>query len=292
MSYRVPVPPASPAVFVFDPATGLLVSRSASAAELLGKLCGLPANSATLSTVERSLTAGGRIVTMPNDTPEGRDTNHELRRLCYRPDGSELALTRVWSPGTNTILIVSDITQPSRECRRIRLGQLIVDRFMRAPTFDAALSTLLRAVSLYTGWTRGEVWLPQDDGRTLRRAFSRDGSRPSVRHAGTGRPSCCRNEETAAGKAWRTGRAVDRLGAGDPHGDFAVPLMAHDEVVAVLTFTVRRSRPSDATTLALLEGVSDRLGMALKCRLNEERRKTAPACPDARPPVRCISYSI
>ncbi|MBC7283590.1 hypothetical protein, partial [Hoeflea sp.] len=135
----------------------MLVSHSSSAADLLDKLCGLPASSATLSTVERSLTAGGRIVVMPNDAGEARDTNHELRRLCYRPDGSELTLTRVWSPGTNTILIASDITKPSQERRRIRLGQLIVDRFMRAPTFDAALSTLLRAASLYTGWTHAEV---------------------------------------------------------------------------------------------------------------------------------------
>lgn len=291
MLYRVALPPAPPAIFVFDPATGMLVSHSSSAADLLDKLCGLPASSATLSTVERSLTAGGRIVVMPNDAGEARDTNHELRRLCYRPDGSELTLTRVWSPGTNTILIASDITKPSQERRRIRLGQLIVDRFMRAPTFDAALSTLLRAASLYTGWTHAEVWLPQDDGRALQRVLSRDGARKPVHHDRTALLSCSR-DKGVVGEAWRTGRAVSRCGADSQRPDTAVPLRANDEVVAVMAFLAHRTCPRDAATLDLLESMSGRLGMALKCRLNAERQNTAPPYRDAKPAARCMNYDI
>lgn len=291
MSYRVPVPPVPPAVFVFDPATGSLVSHSSSAADLLDKLCGPPANSATLSTVERTLTAGGRIVVVPGDAGGVRDANHELRRLCYRPDGSEFALTRVWSPGTNTILIASDITQSSQDRRRIRFGQLIVDRFMRAPTFDAALSILLRATSLYTGWAHSEVWLPQDDGRTLRRIFSRGGAGIPVGPDGAEQPSCGR-DDGVAGEAWWTGRAVSRHCADDPRMDAAVPLRANEEVVAVLTFVAYRARPSDSAMLNLLDGMSGRLGMALKCRLNAERRNIAPAHRDAKPAAHCITYDI
>lgn len=276
MLYRAPVPPVPPAVFVFDPASGTLVSHSSSAIELLERLCGPSAKSATLSTVERLLTAGGRTVALPNASGAGHGMNHELRRLCYLPDGSELALTRVWSPGTNTILVASDITRSSQERRRIRLGQFIVDRFMRAPTFDAALAVLLRATSLYTGWTHAEIWLPQDDGRTLRRVHSRDGAQKPIRHDRTAHLTCGR-DDGVVGESWWTGRAVSRHSAGDPQPDAAVPLRASDEVVAVLAFVAHRTGPRDATMLDLLESMSERLGMALKCRLNAERRSGTPA---------------
>lgn len=275
MLNRMPAPPLPPAVFVFDPASGTLVSQSSSAFEMLEKLNGSPAKSATLSTVERLLTAGGRTVVLPNATGAAHDMNHELRRLCYLPDGSKLALTRVWSPGTNTILIASDVSQPTQEYRRVRLGQMVVDRFMRAPTFDAALAVLLRAITLCSGWMRAEVWLPQDSDLTLQKIRSGGGARDE--DAAANLPSG--QGDGVAGEAWRTGHIVSRFGAethpaderSHPWPDAAVPLKANGETVAVLAFTTGRTHPRDTLMLNLLDGMSARLGLALKCRLNAER---------------------
>ena len=149
-----------PAVFVFDPDTGQLVSRNATAVAWLANAGDSSSERMTLSMVERLLIAGGKAVTLPSASESG-DDNHELRRRCRRPDGTELALTRVWGPGSNTILIAADITESVREDRQLRFAQAIIDRLMKSTTLGGALDVLLHIVSLYSGWPYAEAWLPR-----------------------------------------------------------------------------------------------------------------------------------
>ncbi|MGB6085637.1 hypothetical protein, partial [Parvibaculum sp.] len=67
MAYLTPAVDCTPAVFVFDPANGQLVSQNASAGELL-EAVGWPAELApTLSGIEKRIAGGGRMVVMAHD---------------------------------------------------------------------------------------------------------------------------------------------------------------------------------------------------------------------------------
>lgn len=257
-----------PAVFVFDPDTGQLVSRNATAVAWLANAGDSASERMTLSMVERLLIAGGRAVTLPGASESG-DDNHELRRRCRRPDGTELALTRVWGPGSNTILIAADITESVREDRQLRFAQAVIDRLMKSTTLGGALDVLLHIVSLYSGWPYAEAWLPRSGRLTRKAARVWPCTKESDAESGT---------SGTAAEAWRSGQIIYRAKSdspGETHGHVAIPLKANDETIAVLVFGFERSHPRDQLTLEVLDGVSERLGMALKCRVSGEEAKSA-----------------
>lgn len=267
---RALVQPHSPAVFVFDPATGQLVSQNAASVVLLENVGNMGGERPTLSMVERLLAAGGKTVALPSTPGSGDEVNHELRRRCRRPDGSELALTRVWGPGSNTILIVADISESVREDRRLRFSQTVIDRLMKSTTLGGALDTLLHMISLYAGWPYAEAWL-QREGRLTRKATRILPSNRPMDHETPERSLS--GGRGIAEEAWQSGEIVYRDQDGgmvDTGGCVAVPLRANDETVAVLTFGFSHAHPRDRLTLDVLEGVSDRLGMALQSRLKAE----------------------
>lgn len=275
--------PAPPAVFVFDPETGTLVSQSTSAVELLEKFGGVSAECITLSTVEKALTAGSKMSVLPNTAGSVQDVNYELRRRCRRVDGRELTLTRIWAPGANTILIATDVTPSVQENRRLRLAQTVVDRIMRSATFDTALNALLRVMSLYTSWPHAEVWVPHGASLVRRSHRTRKGVYVASHQRETEIPALQRDAHDggSVGEAWRTGEVIcragteeDVTGAGDkvapPGGVLALPLWANSEIIAVLAFETNQILPRDRLALEVLRGVADRVGLALKCRINAE----------------------
>ncbi len=283
MVSRVPDQSLPPAVFVFDPASGALVSQSTSAVELLEKFGGVSAECFTLSTVEKALTAGSKMSVLPNTAGSVQEVNYELRRRCRRVDGRELTLTRIWAPGANTILIATDVTPSVQENRRLRLAQMAVDRIMRSATFDASLHALLRVICLYTSWPHAEVWVPHGASLVRRSHRTRKGAYVASRQRETEIPALQRDARDggSVGEAWRTGEVVCRAGtkgkvvdAGDggapPGGALALPLWANNEIVAVLAFETNRILPRDRLALEVLRGVADRVGLALKCRINAE----------------------
>ena len=150
MAYRQTVLPLAPAVFVFDPATSQLVSQNAGAGELLAALGWEGGETPTLSAVERLIVKGGRVSVDPQTVVDGEERNYELRKRCRRPDSSELILTRIWTPGSSTTLIVTDITQQVQEERQLRFAQIIIDRLMKAEALPDALHTMLHAIPVTT----------------------------------------------------------------------------------------------------------------------------------------------
>ena len=255
MVHLMPAVDLSPAVFVFDPASGQLVTQNASAGDLLQRL-GWPAGDMpTLSGIEKRIAGGGKITTASQRPDCTGEQNFELRRRCRRPDGSEFILTRIWAPGAATTLIAADITSQVQEERRLRFAQVVIDRVMQCATLQEALDAVLRQIQLYAGWQKGSIWLPKDGVLVKRQS----------RAAGT-------TDEQAAGLAEEARRSQAILCR---NGIAAIPLRAHDEVVAVLCFAMDGERPRNRLTLDVLEGVSERLGMALKCRINAEETANA-----------------
>ncbi|MBX3446052.1 MAG: PAS domain S-box protein [Parvibaculaceae bacterium] len=255
MVHLTPEVDRSPAVFVFDPANGQLVSQNASAGELL-RMLGWPAGDApTLSGIEKCIAGGGKVVAAAQRRERQDEHNFELRRRCRRPDGSEFILTRIWTPGSSTTLIAADVTRQIQEERQLRFAQAVIDRLMRGTSLQDSLDAVLRIILLYAGWQNGSVWVPKDGMLTRRHA----------------RPAAARQKDTAAlaEEAFHAGEICSRSGAA------AIPLKAHDEIVAVLCFAFDREKPRDRLTLAVLDGISERLAMALKCRISAEEMTSA-----------------
>lgn len=255
MVHRMPSVDRSPAVFVFDPANGQLVSQNASAGELLQAL-GWPAGDApTLSGIERRIAGGGKVIAIPQRREKQDEQHFELRRRCRRPDGSEFVLTRIWTPGSSTTLIAADISRHVQEERQLRFAQAVTDRAMRSGSLHEALDAVLRLILLYAGWQSASAWLPKDGGLAMRQA----------RPAGTGHDGMA----SLAAEAWQTNEVLYR------NGTAAVPLKSHDEIVGVLCFRLAREKQRDQLTLDVLDGISERLGMALKCRISAEEMRNA-----------------
>src|SRR5690606_27235118 len=110
---------------------------------------------------------------------------------------------------------------------------------MRSETLQNACDVVLRLIALYAGWRSGSVWLSRDGELVLRQ------SRP----AGAG---CEGMAEKLAAEAWQAGEVVYR------HGCAAVPLHAHDGIVAVLCFGFDKEKPRDRLTLEVLGGIAER----------------------------------
>ncbi|MFN4229403.1 PAS domain S-box protein [Parvibaculum sp.] len=268
MAYRQTVLPLAPAVFVFDPATSQLVSQNAGAGELLAALGWEGGETPTLSAVERLIVKGGRVSVDPQTVVDGEERNYELRKRCRRPDSSELILTRIWTPGSSTTLIVTDITQQVQEERQLRFAQTIIDRLMKAEALPDALHTMLHAILLYAGWHKGAVWIVKDDRLIMRMSLVRNGAGGEEDRRKARRASL-----TLAERSRASGRTAPIFDADS--GCVAIPLKANGEVIAVLTFCTGETRARDRLTLEVLDGIAERIGMALKCRINAEEMANA-----------------
>lgn len=255
MVHRLPAADRSPAVFVFDPANGQLVSQNTSAGELLQTLGWTESDVPTLSGIEKRIAGGGKVIAIPQRRERQDEQHFELRRRCRRPDGSEFILTRIWTPGSSTTLIAADITRQVQEERQLRFAQAVTDRVMRSKSLQEALDAVLRLILLYAGWQSASAWLPKDGGLAMRRA----------RPAGPGQESMA----ALAAEAWHKNEVLYR------DGTAAVPLKSHDEIAGVLCFRFAREKQRDQLTLEVLGGISEQLGMALKCRISAEEMRNA-----------------
>ncbi|WP_421864756.1 PAS domain-containing sensor histidine kinase [Parvibaculum sp.] len=268
MAYRQSVLPRMPAVFVFDPATKQLVSQSASAGELLAAVGWKGDEPPTLSAVERLLIRDARVSTDPQVVVGDEERNYELRRRCRRPDSSELILTRIWTPGSSTTLIVADITQSVQAERQLRFAQMTIDRLMKSDSLSNALVSLLRAVMLYAGWKRGAAWIPKKGGLSMQESLSREGA-----GAMPDREEIQKFIRPLAETCWRNGETSHVWN--EARGCVILPLRANGEVIAVLSFCTGEICARDRLTLEVLDGITDRIGMALKCRINAEEASGA-----------------
>ncbi len=255
MVHRIPSVDRTPAVFVFDPSNGQLVSQNASAGELLEAL-GWPEGAAlTLSAVEKRIAGGGKVIAINQHRDKPDEQHFELRRRCRRPDGSEFILTRIWTPGSSTTLIAADITRQVQEERQLRFAQAVIDRVMRSGSLQEALEAVLRPILIYAGWQSGSVWLPRDGALAVRQT-----SPAKARHEGL------------------ADLALEASGANEilyRDGVAALPLSAHDETIGILCFRFNKQKPRDRLTLDVLDGISERLALALKSRISAEEMKNA-----------------
>jgi PAS domain S-box-containing protein len=252
------------------------------AAELLARRGCTDLGKLTVSSAERLLTAGGRPKVMPRSDGSSAGCGLESQIYCRLPDGSTIFLTRVWGESSNTVLVVEDATEAMQQARHQRLAALIFRHMRAAPDIHRALDSILRALSLFTGWRRGEVWMAKKGSFALRAA----------RHDGQPLTSMsvkdCPDPVSAA---WESGLVQRARSSGVPTGEagsrrkggagenpaevVSVPLRTESGVQAVLHFEIERAKSSDTLSIDLLARVSADIAIELERRMESEQAYAA-----------------
>lgn len=244
---------AAPAVFVFDPETGEATSMNSGAVELISRFDLNKAPRLSLATIERGVMAGGKVKSDPVVTDGLVDSASELRRVCRGQDGSVLALSRIWAPGSSTMLVVEDMTAAEQDRRRRRIWDMMVSHMASSGNVATVLEKALRIFCLLSGSPSGEVWMPE--GSALVRSAIRV-SKNAVK-SGTGVARLKTADDSVVGRAW-SGRepiyADNRV---------AIPIHAGETLVAVLVLDASPTCTSDYLAFSLIEGLAPLFGLAL-----------------------------
>jgi hypothetical protein len=254
MSYQS-IHSTAPAVFVFDPATGDAVSLNSGAVQLVERFGLSAAPRLTLAAIERGVIAGAKTKSHPIVSHGLAGSASELRRECRRADGSVLALSRVWAPGSSTMLVIEDMTAAEQERRRQRIWQMMVDHLDKIEQVAPALDKALRIFCLLSRSPGGEVWMPVSEGTGLIRRSMRTSS---LTVSGAASASRLKSpDDSIVGQAWSTGKTIYTANR------VAIPMHAGSTLVSILVLDASPACPSDYLAFALLENLAPVLGLAL-----------------------------
>jgi PAS domain S-box-containing protein len=183
-----------------------------------------------------------------------------------------------------TASLGADVTEARQEEAALKLLQSITLAISASNDLNGALSLTLESLCGATGWGYGEAWLPTSDGSRVERIthFAAVGveALPLVRSADdlTFAPG-----EGLAGTAWEAKNVVwvPDIDARVPHAALpraskalecgfraavAVPVLAGDNVVAVLEFFMDRPRATDVRHTQLVEVVANQVGVVIERR--------------------------
>ena len=244
---------SAPAVFVFDPATGDAVSLNSGAVRLIERFGLAAAPRLTLAAIERGVMVGAKTRNCPLAGQDHAVAASELRRECLLPDGSLLALSRVWAPGTSTMLVIEDLTLAMQDHRRQRIWNMMVAHMASTEDVATVLDKALRVFCLLSRSPGGEVWLAED-GVLIRRS-ARSSSRAVADGASAARKTS--PDDSVVGQVWVKGKPVYAAHR------VAIPMFAGTALVAVLALDASPACASDLLAFTLIESLAPLFGLAL-----------------------------
>src|SRR3990170_6072344 len=178
-----------------------------------------------------------------------------------------------------------EITEHKRSVEETNLLQTITVAISEAENLYAALSIVLRKVCLTTGWVYGEAWLLCSDCKSLECAVSwYDPSEKLDVFAKKSKEFKFPPGMGLAGSVWSSKKPEWRRNV-ITDGNFSrtalvrecnlksaigVPVIANNEVVAVLDFFVRELRDEDEHLLKLISTVGIQLGIVIQRKQAED----------------------
>lgn len=192
--------------------------------------------------------------------------------------------------GRTWVSVHTDIDERKQAEQKVVLARELAFRITEAKTVDDALEVALRKICEETGWALGQAWILSAGGSWLDCSAAwhagspglesfRAGSKTLTFERGVGLP----------GRAWATKKpAWIRDVKSDPNfprsafatqvgfgAGMAVPVLAHDEVVAVLEFFLFEAQAKDERLVDLVSTVAAQLGSMIQRKQAEERLRAS-----------------
>ncbi len=217
----------------------------------------------------------------------------DVRGTVYgrRKDGtefpSEVSISRLSENGKTTFTaILRDVTERKRADKELRLLQGITQAVSAAGDMHAALAVTLGKVCETTGWVLAQAWMPRPDGATIECSpawHCRAGGLEQFRTASLSFAFAPGEELpgrvwTAKQPVWIRDVAQDANFSRAPFAKevglkavMGIPVLADEDVVAVLEFFVRAPREEDEHLMRLVSGVAAQLGSVIQRKRTEER---------------------
>ena len=179
-----------------------------------------------------------------------------------------------------------DVTKQRRLDERLQLLQTTTVAVAEAEDFNSALAAVLQNVCAATGWDYGEAWIPNAAHEKLRLGpVCHGGVEECVNLEAPGRENSITPGEGVVGTVWQTrdllwvpdlvssqsdgGHAKIALGSG-VRSVCAVPILARDDVLAVMCFATLEKREHDPGLAATMMAIANQLGGALHRKRTEQ----------------------
>jgi len=223
----------------------------------------------------------------------GEVTNRRKDGSLYREEHSASPIRDADGKLTHFISIGHDVSERARIRQELDLLETVTIAVTTAPSFESALATALRLICETTRWDYGEAWIPSTELTVLTCSpigYTADPHLESFRAAsegmsfmfGRGMPgriwNTCSPEwhaDVSSLPPDRFHRAVQATAAGLKAG-FGVPILAGDDVVAVLIFLSTEFREEDPQLLEVVSAVARQLGsLVMQKRAQDEVARLA-----------------
>ena len=181
--------------------------------------------------------------------------------------------------------VANDITERRQAEEQVSLLQAITMEIVLAADLNAALEIVLRRICQSTGWVFAQSWIPRADGSALECSPAwfgngnleefRLGSEYTRLPAGIGLPGRVWSSKKPlwirdVGVDGNFPRALLAREAG-LKAAFAIPIIADDEVIAVIEFFMRETRSEDERLVKLITAVAAQLDLAIERKRAEEK---------------------
>ncbi len=180
---------------------------------------------------------------------------------------------------------VQDITERKQIAEEVQLVEAMTVAIAASEDFLSALDIVLHKMCEFTGWIYGEAWVPCSDNNHLKYASSYH--RPNEKletFISTSKERTFPPGIGLPGSTWSSKRPEWRrdVMASDnaPRAQIAtacglkaamgIPVVANNEVIAVLCFFVRENREEDARLISLASSVASQLGSIIKRKQAED----------------------
>lgn len=188
------------------------------------------------------------------------------------------------------VITLVDITERRRAQEDIRLLQTITMAISESEDLHAALAVTLRKVCEATGWIYGEAWIPNSSGTSLERSMAWYSTKEGMEKftvlsmgftfpKGAGLPGRVWSlkqpewvKDVTHDASFLRAQAAAEVGL---RAGLAIPVLAGNEVVAVIVFFMFEAREEDKHLIKLISSVASQLGLVIQRKQMEDKLRNA-----------------